>query len=369
MGLAGQTAPNDDSDNSHFRYISSGRGSKSRLSQERELLTTLRREIEWIFSDASLSIDAYMHAAITKALPKGGWLQCEWLAGLEQIQELRPTPEMILEALRKSHLETQVSRDDECFVRRRQPLPPLLRSDCAGFDDDKAHDLSKAVLRDPHGTLNRLQDQQRVWKQLQLREVGDDTTIFYERKLSKEDSSNSPPVMLAHGYERVIYGDDGPYVELTRQQVCWEAWPYSHDKKGIGTSYYDERFTKASHAIWQRRWEQWDDNPTKGLLMLYEQRASVVDRPWAPSANQKPHARREHGYADYRPGYYYMTANGTLIATSKEDAQGPCLVAAPAPTTLSNGQPKVKQRGDFQICWSFKDGKCDRGARCKWLHT
>eukprot|EP00440_Ansanella_granifera_P039253 gb/GFBE01042589.1/.p1 GENE.gb/GFBE01042589.1/~~gb/GFBE01042589.1/.p1 ORF type:complete len:415 (+),score=76.18 gb/GFBE01042589.1/:1-1245(+) len=334
-----------------------------------EYLAKLRHELEDCFSDSKLCTDQFLHASLSKALPSG-WVSCAWLVGLQQLKDLQPTPELILEALKDSHLESK--SEGGSYVRRRQPLPPVLRKDAERsplHDTAKLNDMMKAVLRDPFGTLNRLQDQWRVWQTLRLEEVGNNTVKFFE-KASLKDSS---PTVIAVGYERILYGDDGPYVELSKSQICWDAWPHKHDKKNYGNSYYDEHFTGRSYATWRERWQRWEDKPCKGLLMLYAQRNAVSNRPWAPSAAARPHAWRDHGYADYRPGYYYVSADGDLIATETSltlPAKAMDLRVEPRYSVKTQAARHPGQAGnkEYQICWNFKAGKCQQGRLCKWRH-
>ena len=51
-------------------------------------------------------------------------------------------------------------------------------------------------------------------------EVGDADTVFLDRKLN----------VLARGYERIVYGDHGPYLELTASQIHWPSFPKSAGK-------------------------------------------------------------------------------------------------------------------------------------------
>lgn len=227
-------------------------------------------------------------------------------------------------------------------------------------------------MEDRYGTLNRLQDQRRVHQELGLREVGDSTTVIWERA-GAEDGGGIGAV-LAVGYERVLYGDGGPYIEVMGSQVRWEAWPHFHDKSGF-QAYYDEYFTAASYGTWSRRWEAWNPRHSDGVLMLYAQRYAVDDRPWAPGAASSPHAFRSGGYADYRPGYFYITTDGSLIATGDQQNQeldpktgAPILpnVRPPPCRDLVSNDKEVDN--EFQGCWDFRMGRCHRGFACKWKH-
>jgi hypothetical protein len=298
-------------------------------------LHVLRRSVEWYFSDTNLSTDQAMHHKISQRLPEG-WLCSSELMRIDQLRQLGATPEMLLKCLRKSHLETKVTltadeipkaqgKPDEfgkrgIFIRRRQPLPPLLSRDRLHLKGEATSiDPAPFVLVDRHQTLNRLRDLWRVQRYLKLNEVGDDTTVFWERPLPGVcHSVNKKPVVFAVGYERVVYGDHGAYIEFNESQICWKAWPHYFDKKRY-RSYFDEYYTVASHSLWSEKWKNWDANPTKGVLMLYAQSRSVSDRPWAPGAGSDPHAGRPTGYADYRPGYFYCTVDENLVMAGQQD--------------------------------------------------
>lgn len=311
------------------------------------------------------------------------------------------------------------------FVRRKGPLPPLLRRQFRGLRGLPPPDIDKVVLDDPFFTLNRLQDQWRVQSQLQLCEVGNSSTMF--RELLAMKSSREPGPVLAVGYERVLYGDGGAFVELNEQQICWEAWPHFHDKSEYHMAYYDEYFTRKSYIAWVDRWDKWHPNPSRGLLMLYAQKHTVDDRPWAPGAAANPHVRREHGYADYRPGYYYMAADASLVAVTggtmpvvadihsgsgsttatgsdhsspvgSDGPDEPASAAAFAPSSDSDASASgsandvdsdhidIMQRSeaapqlraactvaksppDWELCWEFQKGRCTLGEYCKWRHS
>jgi hypothetical protein len=297
-----------------------------------EEVRAMQRMVEWYFSDAYLSTCEKLHHKISRSLPEG-WLCCSELLSLEQLKKLGVTPALLVRCLRKSHLETRVSltadelssakgepgefRTRGVFVRRRQPLPPLLSP--AALNADHSLDPARFVLADRHQTLNRLRDQWRVQKQLGLGEVGDDKTVFRERVPSELTQMQYPdnfPIVVAVGYERIVYGDHGAYIELSESQIRWRAWPHYFDKRKYN-SYFNEYYTRASHIMWESKWKRWDSNPTKGVLMLYAQSRSVSDRPWAPGAGSEPHAGRPNGYADYRPGYYYVAADPNLIITER----------------------------------------------------
>jgi hypothetical protein len=290
------------------------------LAERRASLQALRVRIEKCFTDANLATDHFLHCKIREALPTGGWVSCRVLSQYKSLESLVDNPRRAIHALHASHLETKLSPAqtstvhlscDHIFVRRRQPLPPLLRKECQHPDQILPADVRGMVLEDRFGTVNRLVDQRRVQVRLGLKEVGDSSTVFRERGPSTEEG----PV-LAIGFERVIYGDGGPYIEVRDDHICWKAWPHFFSKRAYH-SYYDEYYTETSHRKWCERWELWIPN-TRGLLMLYAQVHTVADRPWAPGASSlNPHAERAGGYADYRPGYFYFTADENLITVER----------------------------------------------------
>eukprot|EP00927_Polykrikos_kofoidii_P032545 TRINITY_DN27696_c0_g1_i1.p1 TRINITY_DN27696_c0_g1~~TRINITY_DN27696_c0_g1_i1.p1 ORF type:complete len:538 (-),score=86.89 TRINITY_DN27696_c0_g1_i1:423-1943(-) len=309
----------------------------------------LRRQMEWYFTDANLSTDHLMHRSISFSLPEG-WLSCSFFMKCRRIKELNATPEMILACLKDSHLETKLQHKLEesggpcknparcIFIRRRQPLPPLLSKDARRSDGEVPPNLEEVLLEDPFKTMNRLKDQRRVQESLSLREVGDSSTIFREHLSGTTKQGDG--AVIAIGYERVLYGDGGAYVEVNEDQILWQAWPHFFDKRQY-TSYYDEYFTDASHGLWLSRWQQWLPNPSKGVLMLYAQTHSVNDRPWAPGSYENPHAWRPKGYADYRPGYYYFAADEALIGVSTP-------TSVKIPPTIPNCWPQVQEPAKSQ---------------------
>jgi hypothetical protein len=292
----------------------------------------MQRVVEWLLSDSNLSTCHSLHHKISQHLPEG-WLCCSELLSQPQLKQLGATPAVLVKCLRKSYLETKITltadeltrakgepgefRSRGVFVRRRQPLPPWLKPEA--MNADFSVDPARFVLADRHHTLNRLRDMWKVQRQLGLGEIGDDRTVFRER-VPNFDHTQSPnssfPIVFAVGYERIVYGDHGAYIELSESQIRWKAWPHFFDKKKFNC-YYNEYYTRASHIVWETKWRRWDSNPFKGVLMLYAQTKSVSDRAWAPGASTEPHACRPNGYADYRPGYYYVAADENLVIVER----------------------------------------------------
>jgi len=144
---------------------------------------------------------------------------------------------------------------------------------------------------------NRERDQRRIEKKLGIPEEGDNVTVFVNEL---DDSA-----VIAVGYRRVLYGDHGPYLEFTKHQIHWEAFPVVLPNKP-SHAYYDERFTQDSH------------------VKAYEQRKTVRDKPNPPpgewSANND---RYDTGYADYQPGYIYISADCVGVKNVPERPKPP----------------------------------------------
>ena len=112
-------------------------------------------------------------------------------------------------------------------------------------------------------------------------EKGKDNVKFTSQ--SKED------IHVATGYNRIVYGDHGPYVEFNEDQIIFRNLPKTR-KKSIH-SFYDERFTK------------------DGEVMLYVQKKSVKGVQNPPKGELSVNNNRAEGYADNKPGMYYISTS------------------------------------------------------------
>jgi len=145
-------------------------------------------------------------------------------------------------------------------------------------------DVPAASLPTTATTANRLADKARIERELGLPEVGDADTVFLDRKLN----------VLARGYERIVYGDHGPYLELTASQIHWPSFPKYRKKHAL--AYYDEYFTEDM------------------AIMICAQRRPVWDRPNPPRyGKHSVNNNRPEGYADYRPDRYYMGPDPAFV--------------------------------------------------------
>mmetsp|Transcript_15704 Transcript_15704/g.37078 ORF Transcript_15704/g.37078 Transcript_15704/m.37078 type:complete len:242 (-) Transcript_15704:74-799(-) len=150
--------------------------------------------------------------------------------------------------------------------------------------------LPDGSFRSTVDSWNRQRDRTWVEQNLRLPERGNDTTIFaHEFDIS---------VIIGVGYRRILYGDHGPYIEFTSAQICWESFPVVRHSKPLH-AYYDVRFSKDQH------------------VMAYEQRKTVRSKPNPPpgrwSVNNNRH---ETGYADYQPGYIYVSVDCVQVLPS-----------------------------------------------------
>lgn len=91
--------------------------------------------------------------------------------------------------------------------------------------------------------------------------------------------------ILASGFERMVYGDGGPYIELRAEHINFETGFSRNPLQKDSRRYYDEFYS-----------------PTRSI-MLYHQIKSVRDQPNPPNEFGK---NRENGYADYREGRFYL---------------------------------------------------------------
>lgn len=136
---------------------------------------------------------------------------------------------------------------------------------------------------------NRERDKSRVENFLGLSEFGDAFTEFYS---VKQDL-----LPVAMGYDRIVYGDHGPYVEFSSHQIYWSTFPTFLEKPAM--SFFDEYYT------------------ANGLSMLYAQKRSVVNKPNPPSGPWSSQNNRPEGYANYLIGKFYLACEPDTIAVRR----------------------------------------------------
>lgn len=142
---------------------------------------------------------------------------------------------------------------------------------------------------------NRIRDKLRVETQLKLPEGGNPFTAFYARR--------SGGLLIATGYERIVYGDHGPYIEFSDHQIRWSAFP--RFKPRSPWSYYD---------LWCTSDQR---------LELYAQKRRVTGKPNPPSGQWSVCNHRPEGYADYRVGMCYVAIDVGDIEAVIQPLQAP----------------------------------------------
>jgi hypothetical protein len=130
---------------------------------------------------------------------------------------------------------------------------------------------------------NRERDRQRIEKEYNLPEKGSNEFVFYDKNGK----------ILAIGYERVVYGDHGPYIEFITEQINWEVFVH-HQIKGPA-SYYHEHYN------------------ADRTVMLYNQFKTVHSIPNPPEGKYAVNNNRPEGYADYKIGRLYLDPEGLVI--------------------------------------------------------
>lgn len=137
-------------------------------------------------------------------------------------------------------------------------------------------------------TANRRLDRDRVETRHGLKEQGTGDVVFKDKRGKQ----------VARGYDRIVYGDHGPYIEFRSEQICWEAFPH-HKLKGP-SRHYHEHYTA--------------DRSVK----LYDQFNTVHDQPNPPPGTYSCNNNRPEGYADYRVGKLYISPDDILTERSHD---------------------------------------------------
>ncbi|CAK9018161.1 unnamed protein product [Durusdinium trenchii] len=127
---------------------------------------------------------------------------------------------------------------------------------------------------------NRLHDKDRVESKWGLKELGDSSCEFYD----------SAGELVACGYEAIVYGDHGPYIEFNEDQIHWPTF-CQHKLKGPDRTHFEHYNKDVS-------------------IKLYDQFQTVANQPNPPPDNPFSTANnRPDGYADYRPGKLYISCD------------------------------------------------------------
>jgi hypothetical protein len=136
---------------------------------------------------------------------------------------------------------------------------------------------------------NRIEDKQQLESQEHLAEDGHGLEGIKFYTLNDE--------LFAVGYVRVVYGDHGPYVEFTKDQIKLPLISKFGNKID-----FDNLPKKPKYYYY------WLHPKGNSTVKVYLQLKTVADKPNAPKRKdgKKSSFNRKEGYADYRVGYYYV---------------------------------------------------------------
>jgi len=131
---------------------------------------------------------------------------------------------------------------------------------------------------------NRWRDKKRVETTLNLPEQGIADVEFW---------SPDGKLLIATGYNRMVYGDHGPYIEFWSENVVWASFESCKRKGEI--AYYDEYYTKSKD------------------VKLLLQKLSVHNMPNPPPGKYAANHNRKEGYADYKPNMSYVSPDEVTV--------------------------------------------------------
>jgi hypothetical protein len=123
---------------------------------------------------------------------------------------------------------------------------------------------------------NRIRDKKELFAEILFTEEGDSQTLF----LTSKDN------LLCTGYERIVFGDHGPYIEFSIYQVNFDNW----FSERLGLGYYDKFYPRDESRI-----------------LMYAQRKTVEKLPNPPKGKRSFRGNRKEGYADYKVGMFYIS--------------------------------------------------------------
>jgi len=134
---------------------------------------------------------------------------------------------------------------------------------------------------------NRIEDKSKLENILNLQEEGDLNKIFL--------LPNGK--VFAEGYNRIVYGDHGPYIEFNKSHIKCKL--YSR----FGNKIDEENLPKDSKYYYF-----WLFPHGSEKTKVYLQIKPVTDLPNAPKREdgKKSAFNRKEGYADYKSGMYYV---------------------------------------------------------------
>eukprot|EP01006_Ploeotia_vitrea_P062790 TRINITY_DN84417_c0_g1_i1.p1 TRINITY_DN84417_c0_g1~~TRINITY_DN84417_c0_g1_i1.p1 ORF type:complete len:210 (-),score=24.36 TRINITY_DN84417_c0_g1_i1:403-1032(-) len=124
---------------------------------------------------------------------------------------------------------------------------------------------------------NRAHHKQLVESEWRLPEFGTSVAVHFQ-------APNGD--VWATGFNRIVYGDHGPYLEFTDEQLNWNVLTKKHKPHPL--RYYDEWYS------------------ADGYVLIQHQVRTVADKPNPPPGEHSTFNNRPEGYADYQVGYNYV---------------------------------------------------------------
>jgi hypothetical protein len=130
---------------------------------------------------------------------------------------------------------------------------------------------------------NRMRDRRNLETRTGLQEKGNKETRFLTNK----------GTLFATGYNRIVYGDHGPYIEFLPEHIQCPL---------------RKKYKRPDKPEWYYIWmEPLDGSQTK----VYDQRRDVKHIPNPPAGGFR--GNRREGYADYVPGRIYVSPEELTI--------------------------------------------------------
>jgi len=133
---------------------------------------------------------------------------------------------------------------------------------------------------------NRILDKARLEFDYNLEEFGSKTTRFFLKNGK----------LFAIGYERIVFGDHGPYIEFTKNNI----------QVSLSGKYNEiDEISLPKNPTFYYYWMSCKEDAD---IKVYLQLKPVIDLPNAPkrSDGRPSQFNREEGYADYKRGFYYV---------------------------------------------------------------
>lgn len=132
---------------------------------------------------------------------------------------------------------------------------------------------------------------------------------IYVRTSDRKDQ----PMLLAIGYERIVYGDHGPYLEFRRAQV--QAFLKYH---GDGNRFIEATCNRSVDFYYY-----WLDTEPRSIKVYYQLKSvkRLANAPARPDGKPSKFNRSE-GYADYKPGFFYVSVFDIWAISPREDYNG-----------------------------------------------